>query len=388
MKKLANWKTYLLHIALFLLTFIGVTLAGTEWRSGKIVWLDSYSWQDFTDGFAFSIPFLSFLLVHEMGHYLTARYYKVKASLPYFIPLWLNILLPVLGAHLPSIGTMGAVIRIKERIHSQIQHFDIGIAGPLAGFVVSLGVLLYGFTHLPPHDYIFTIHPEYADFGENWEATAYLPENNPAGGMSIQLGKNLLFIAFEKWVTPAGAWVPNAYELIHYPYLFAGFLGLFFTAMNLLPIGQLDGGHVMYGLVGNTWHKRIAIVFFLALVFFAGLSLPRSEPDESFIQILFRIVFYLIFLIFLLAKLPLRKNSKLILALVIICGQLLIGYFWPQTDGYIGWMLFAIILGRFIGVTHPRVAIEEELSPGRKVLGWLAILIFVICFSPQPLVIQ
>src|SRR5690606_8619198 len=107
-------------------------------------------------------------------------------SLPYYIPLWFGIT--------STIGTMGAFIRIRSRIFSRQQFFDIGIAGPLAGFVVAIPLLWYGFTYLPDPDYIFTIHPEYQQFGQDYARYVYQGEGN------FSLGKNLLFLFFERYV--------------------------------------------------------------------------------------------------------------------------------------------------------------------------------------------
>ncbi len=146
-------KTYLLHGGLFLLTLVTTTMAGAEWMFGRlfipIEGMQTLGWDEFLAGLNFSIPFLAILTVHEFGHYIVARLNKVRVTLPYYIPLWLGI-----GE---SIGTLGAFIRIQDYINSRRKYFDIGIAGPLAGFVLALVVLWYGFTHLPPVDYIFCI---------------------------------------------------------------------------------------------------------------------------------------------------------------------------------------------------------------------------------------
>ena len=136
----SDQKRVLLQLGLFILTFITTTLAGAEWAYGRSVFAKDYAWSDFVSGLEFSIPFLLILTVHEFGHYFVARYHKVKVTLPYYLPM------PPLPF---SIGTMGALIRIKEKIYSKKQNFDIGIAGPLAGFATALIILFYAFTHLP-----------------------------------------------------------------------------------------------------------------------------------------------------------------------------------------------------------------------------------------------
>ena len=236
-------KTYLLHFALFAITFLTTTFAGTEWTTGKSILSGAYNWQDFLVGMHYSVPFLLILTAHEFGHYFVALYYRVKVTLPYFIPLPPPFML----------GTLGALIRMKSPIRSTKENFDIGIAGPLAGFVVSLGVLWYGFTHLPPPEYVFQFHPEYQQYGLEYADYVYDINNMPKNVLDITVGKNLLLLFFEKFVGDP-ARVPNVHELMHYPYLLAGFLSLVFTSMNLLPIGQLDGGHVVYGLLGFKWH--------------------------------------------------------------------------------------------------------------------------------------
>lgn len=365
---------YWLHLLLFVITFLTTTLAGAEWRFGRFLLLGDFAWEDFTTGLAFSLPFLTFLTVHEFGHFLTAKRYKVQASLPYFIPFWF-------GGIIPSIGTMGAVIRIREFIKSRKQHFDIGIAGPLAGFVVALVVLAYGFTHLPAEEYIYQVHPEYQEM-ENWQTEAYVVPDTAAMAGQMYLGRNLLYMGFEEFVAPADAFVPNPYEIIHYPWLFAGFLALFFTALNLLPIGQLDGGHILYGLVGYWKHRYIATFLFLCLVFWGGLGMvtPFDSPDELLIWG----PLYAFFLYYLLQRLDMQTSTRWMLALTILAGQLLISYMYPTLQGYNGWLLFAFLIGRVLGVYHPLTPINEPLSPMRQVLGWLSLLIFVLSFSPQP----
>ena len=268
-----TFKKILLHLGLFLVTLVTTTLAGAEWVHGKSIFMPDYSWQDFLSGLSYSVPFLLILTVHEFGHYFTAIHYKVKTSLPYYIPL----------PPFPFMfGTLGALIRLKSRVPSKQQNFDIGIAGPLAGFVVAIGVLWYGFATLPPPEYIFLFHPQYQQFGLEYAKHVYGPENLPAGTIDVVTGKNLLFLFFENFVADP-ARVPNVHEMIHYPFLFAGFLALVFTSINLLPIGQLDGGHVLYGLLGFRGHRLVASLAFIAFLFYAGLG--SVVPGSTFTMI-------------------------------------------------------------------------------------------------------
>jgi membrane-associated protease RseP (regulator of RpoE activity) len=311
--------------------------------------------------------------VHEFGHYITARLYKIRLTLPYYIPFWLGI---------GSIGTMGAFIRIKSPLQTRQEYFDVGIAGPLAGFVLALGVLWYGFTHLPAPEYIFTIHPEYQQYGLNY--AQYVYKDTEA---SFSLGRNLLFVLFEKFVANDAARIPNTYEMAHYPLLFAGYLSLFFTSLNLLPIGQLDGGHILFSMVGYRKHALIAPVLFVAFVFYAGLGLvvpPAS--DKQFMEDLPWGLLYLAFLFIAFSRTANGTRNTIVLSLSVFAGQYLLAFLFPGIQGYYGWLLFSFILGRFLGVYHPPVLYDRPLSTGRQVLGWLSLLIFILSFSPRPFV--
>jgi membrane-associated protease RseP (regulator of RpoE activity) len=369
----AKLKSYLIHSSLFVITFLTTTLAGAEWTHGKSILLPGYTWDDFYTGLPYSICFLSILTTHEFGHYFTARYYRIRTTLPYFIPL----------PPIPMMfGTLGALIRIKQSVRSTQQHFDIGIAGPLAGFAVAIGFLWYGFTHLPPPEYIFEIHPEYQQFGLNYAQYVYQPEFFQNGGLDIFLGKNLLFLFFENFVGDPER-IPNVHEIIHYPFLFAGFLALVFTSINLLPIGQLDGGHVLYGLLGHTWHKRIASIVFLAFLFYAGLGFVH--PADGLTVLIYKIPLFIGFMFLSMRGLGLSKRDTLMYALGIFVIQYGLVTVFPYVRGYSGWLLFSFLIGRFIGIQHPPSEIEETLSPARIALGWFALLIFILCFAPNPL---
>ena len=363
----------LIQVLLFIATFITTTLAGAEWSFGKSVYGD-FGWPDFIQGMHFSIPFLLILTVHEFGHYFTAMYHKVKSSLPYYIPI------PPLPF---SIGTMGAVIRLRSHVESTKQNFDIGIAGPLAGFMVAVMVLIYGFVTLPPAEHIFQIHPNYEQYGVNYAEHVYKPEAAEKGTIDVVIGRNLLFLLLEKVADPAR--VPNPHEIMHYPYLFAGFLALIFTCLNLMPIGQLDGGHVLYGMVGYKWHRIIASVFFVAFIFYAGLGLEYIQPSLPLSDLQWAIPIYILFLYTCFLGLGLPTRDTIMYTLLVFAGQFIVMVMFPHITGYSGWLLFGFILGRFLGIRHPQSRIEEPLDEKRKILGWIAVIIFILCFTPQPI---
>jgi membrane-associated protease RseP (regulator of RpoE activity) len=363
------------QITLFILTLISTTLAGAEWTYSRSIFMEDYSWADFVSGFEFSLTFLGILTVHELGHYFTARFHGVNATLPYYIPV------PPFPL---SIGTMGAVIRLRSKVYSKKQNFDIGISGPLAGFVMTIIIMFYGFTHLPEPEYIFQIHPDYQQYGLEYADHVY--DNLPVGIPDITFGKNLLFIFFEKVVADP-ARVPNPHELMHYPMLFASFLSLIFMCLNLLPIGQLDGGHVVYGLFGFKSHRIIATTFFMAFLLYASLGAIDLKMEDKGDLALF-ISGAGLFLYFSMYGLGLSKINTLMYALLILAALLLMAQAYPELQGYSGWLAFVFIVGRFIGIKHPPSEIEEPLDGRRVILGWIALLIFVISFSPMPIMLK
>ncbi len=373
-----SFRKILLHLGLFILTFITTTLAGAEWVYGKSVFMEGYSWQDFYSGMSYSIPFLLILTVHEFGHYFTALHYKVRTTLPYYLPLPPFPLM---------FGTLGALIRLKSPVHTKQQNFDIGIAGPLAGFVVAVGILWYGFATLPPPEYVFQFHPEYERFGLDYAQYVYTAENLPPGTVDIITGRNLLFMFFEKFVADP-ARIPNVHELIHYPFLFAGFLSLIFTSINLLPIGQLDGGHVLYGLLGFRGHRVVASAVFLVFLFYAGLGVvvPGRSVD-FFVEIPYPLTIpvFIGFLYLCLAGMKWKWQNQLMAAVILFSAQYFTVILFPAIQGYSGWLLFAFLIGRVIGVLHPPSEIEAPLTQERKILGWIALVVFIICFTPAPI---
>jgi membrane-associated protease RseP (regulator of RpoE activity) len=179
-----------------------------------------------TQGFPFAITLLSILGVHELGHYFTARRYGITVTLPYFIPA------PV------GLGTFGAFIKMKSPVADRRALFDVGIAGPLAGLCVALPAIVMG---LRWSDLITT---------------------GSAGHAGIALGTPLMFSLLQ-WLTLGP--IPEGGDVLLHPVAFAGWIGLFVTALNLLPIGQLDGGHIAYALVGRH-HRKVAFFSLLALI--------------------------------------------------------------------------------------------------------------------------
>lgn len=378
-------RTYLLHGGLFLLTLITTTMAGAEWMFGRlfipIEGMETLGWAEFVAGFQFSVPFLAILTVHEFGHYFVARANQVRVTLPYYIPLWLGV-----GQ---SIGTLGAFIRIKDLINNRQKYFDIGIAGPLAGFVLALVVLWYGFTHLPPPEFIFTIHPEYQKWGLDYGRYAY--QNLPPGG-SVGVGDNLLFNFFKNYVAEPVR-VPHPNEMIHYPYLLAGYLALFFTSLNLIPIGQLDGGHILYALIGRERFGWVAPALFIVFAFYAGLGVFKPadfavSSNEAFFGQLGYFALYVFFLSLAFSRINENRTTVWLITLSVVAAQLLFSWLKPDWEGYSGFLVFVFVLGRFLGIYHPETELDKPLNTQRKLLGWLALLIFILCFSPKPFLIS
>lgn len=311
-------QNYLLHIVLFVVTFVTTLLAGTKWTTGKI---GPYDLNDLLLGLPYSMSILFVLGVHEFGHYFATLYHKVKATLPFFIPFP-----PIMG--FPDFGTMGAVIKTRSAIPNNKAMFDIGAAGPISGFVACLIVLIYGFTHLPGQEYIMQIHPD------------YLSPEYGKGAVGLEFGNTLLFVLLKEIFTNPNQFVPPMSEIYHYPYLCVGWFGLLVTAMNLIPVGQLDGGHIIYSMFNEKKQEAIAGISMIILLFLGVLGVMNSSMNLD-IHI-----------------------------------------------GWSGWLFWAVILYFFIKVKHPPVAQFEELNLSRKILGYIAILIFIISFSPTPLIIS
>jgi hypothetical protein len=376
-----QYRTYLLQIFLFIITFISATLTGAEWIYGRAFFFgeNTLGWTEFLEGLKYSVPFLGVLTIHEFGHYFTAKKHKTDVTLPYYIPLWL-------GGLSSTFGTLGAFIRIKERLNSRVKYFDIGIAGPLAGFVAALFVLWYGFTHLPPLNYVFELFPVFKQFGNDY---GKFLETSP-DYMSIKLGDSILFNFFEQNITTGE--LPHPYLYTNYPIVFAGYLSLFFTALNLFPIGQLDGGHILYGLIGDRAFNIVSPILFSCFVFYAGLGFFNAyefttQDSQMYLILIGKFAAFILFNYFCFSKITNNQITNWLIALSVVSLQLLISYFFPTIEGYSGFLAFGFMIGRFLGVYHPTTSDMKPLTLERKILGWLALIIFVICFSPKPFTI-
>ncbi|MGE5236610.1 MAG: site-2 protease family protein [Acidobacteriota bacterium] len=277
-----------LHLLLLLLTFLTTTLVvglsyggGDELGSLGRALASGAVW---ASGLAFSVPLLAILLTHEMGHYFACRYHRLDATLPFFIPIPLGI------------GTLGAFIRIRSPLSNKRELFDVGAAGPLAGFAVAVPVLILG---------VALSHP-----------VAELPQR----GLWI-FGEPLLFKAASYLIHPELA---HGGDLLLHPTGFAAWFGLLATALNLLPFGQLDGGHITYAMFG-----------------------------------------------------PLQRRYSWPALLVLVA----LGFRW------VGWWVW-VVIALAMGVRHPWMPDEAQpLDPRRRVLGWVCLLVFVLCFTPQPITI-
>ncbi len=276
----------------------------------------------------------------------------------------------------PSLGTFGALIRIKSYIGSRKKYFDVGLSGPLAGFIVCVGVLIYGFTHIPSIDYLYSIHPEYLKYGQDYAQHVY-----QAGDGGFSLGSNLLMKGLAWLFVADPSTIPNAHELMHYPFLFAGYLSLFFTALNLLPIGQLDGGHILYGLIGDKAHRIFSKWLFLLLLFLGGIGMVSPQmPTED---ILIYSPLYLFFLYMCFYKMTENRLERVYYATIIFALQFGCKLIFPSFEGFSVWLAFMFMLGRFLGIYHPNTYDQQPLGRKRVILGWLAMLIFILSFTPQ-----
>jgi membrane-associated protease RseP (regulator of RpoE activity) len=253
----------IIHIVLFILTVASTLIVG---------------------GPAYSITIMLILLGHEMGHYFMSQRYGIRATLPFFLPFPFS-----------PFGTLGAVIRMESTVSSRKTLFDIGVAGPLTSLILSIPAIVIGLR-------LSEVIP-----------TSHLKEG------TIRLGDPLLFFFIQRLVMGE---VPENYDVILHPIGYAGWVGLFVTALNLLPVGQLDGGHIAYALFG----RKSRAIFLLAIALMAFIT-----------------IFY---------------NP--------------------------GWLLLLILIILF-GFRHPAPLDDQTpLDWKRKLMGGMAFLAFILSFTPAP----
>jgi membrane-associated protease RseP (regulator of RpoE activity) len=290
-----------IHTLLFLLTAVTTTITGAAWvthtpdSSSAVDWFigpplavinETLAGNLFplTQGLIFAATLLVILAAHEFGHYFACRYYGIRATLPFFIP----------APPMTLLGTFGAVIKIKAPITSRRALFDIGIAGPLAGFAVALPASIIGLALAKP----------------------------VAEGNGPQILDPLLFklLAWAMGTPPVWDWNPVYW---------AAWGTLLVTALNLFPVGQLDGGHVLYAVFGKQVHKWISRLVVMATAAFSIIAL-------------------------LLHELPMYG-------------------------------LWTLVLLFLLKVGHPPVIEDEPLGRTRMILAAIALIVFILCFLPFPI---
>lgn len=287
------------------------TVASVFWTGANFPFIRGWSdlRQMLLDGWTFAVPLMAILLVHEFGHYIAARLHGVDASLPYFLPT------PLLS----PFGTMGAVIAMRGRIRSRNALLDIGASGPLAGLVVAIPVLILGLV-------LSTVGP------------------NPSGHYD-QEGQSILYLALKRMVFGP---IPDGWDVHLHPTAEAGWVGLLVTMINLLPWGQLDGGHVAYALLGDR-HDFVAKLFRAAL-------------------------------------LPLFFYNAACFILPVMLGRSTMGW-WLAVSNSLFWLVWYAMLGAIArasgGAAHPRTE-PGALSPARRVVAVITLAFFVLLFMPTP----
>ena len=283
---------YWLHVLLFALTLATSTVVGAamqhDFESNLPLDLERsfslYAWfwrhpAGLLPGLPFSLTLLTILLAHEFGHYIAAAYHGVDASLPYFLPS-------------PFMGTFGAFIRVRSPIYSKRALFDIGVSGPLAGFVFLLPALAVGLAF-----------------------SKVIPGIEHQG--SLHFGVPGFEWLLERLIFPGVA----SSDIYLHPVARAAWVGMFATALNLLPIGQLDGGHIVYSFFPRR-HRTISTVLCVLLV--------------------------------------------------------------PMGKYWLGWLIWGVLLF-WLGRGHPGIYDATDLGAGRRKLAWIALAVFILCFTFVPI---
>jgi membrane-associated protease RseP (regulator of RpoE activity) len=258
-----------------------------------------------------AVSLLGILVIHELGHYVASRLHRVPASLPFFVPL------PMLGLF----GTMGAVITMRDRIRSRKALLDIGAAGPIAGMVVAIPVMMVGLS-------MSRVEPQ-------------------STGHYIQEGQSILYWLLKRLVLGP---IPPGHDVILHPMAFAGWGGFFLTMINLLPWGQLDGGHIAYALFGNRqyvfarWVRRALLLVCVYNLISLGVPILLGRSHQPW---------------------------------------------WSALEASAVWLIWygvTGLMGRFFGEDHPPFE-EGELGSGRKLVAVGCLVLFVLLFLPTPIAI-
>jgi len=314
-------------------------MAGAQWIMKDPMMVENWHY-----GLTYAILIMTFLASHEFGHYFAARYHGVDATLPYFIPIPATIM---------PFGTFGALMRTKSVLASRNILFDIGVSGPIAGFVVCIAILLIGCLTLPGPEYLYAIHPEQAVTGVV-----------PTSGMTF--GDSFLFALF-RWGFSFSGHFPPMNEIYHYPFLCVGWFGLFVTALNLLPFGQLDGGHVLYALIGNRQHTVARALWWILFVFaiLSMLNIVHELLADSYAD-----------------QWIVWMQSFVDPTL----GKAISSYPWLFQVGEL-WIFWMILIRFVIKIDHPVLPDEVPLTRARMIVGWCALVILVLSFTPRAIFI-
>ena len=255
--------------------------------------------------------------------------------------------------------------------------------------MVSLLLLVYGFANLPDQkNYVLNIHPEYVEqFGgvPTEKMMGEWVQADPENRMGYKIGTSLLYEILKHTIPDDPELVPTSYEMVHYPFLFVGYITLFFTALNLLPMGQLDGGHVIYGMFGQKTAGHVARITVLVLLFLGGTGIMELENPDTWS--ILGMGAYLMFLVYVFSRVIGRDNWRQVgmMALIVFVSQILIKFNFPSIDANPIWLVYTLMVVRLVGLDHPAATYEHRVNRPRQLLGWLAILIFVLCFSPVPI---
>ena len=299
---------------LFPLAALSVLHTGAVMRLGELYPKDTpeFTIAHLPLGVSYAAALLGILLTHEFGHYFAARIRGVPASLPYFLPMPLS-----------PFGTWGAIIGMPERITSRRALLEIGAAGPLAGLCVALPLLAYGL-HLSPV--------------------------KPLEPGSLMEGQCLLYLLMKRLVVGP---IPAGHDVFLHPVAFAGWAGLFVTMINLLPYGQLDGGHVAYALLGPRQNRIGRWVRWATLPVFAYNLISQLAP-------------------------VLRRGFDRDAVSLAVSNSA----FW------LVWFGMLSLMARVSGPDHPPTDPGEALGPVRTVVAVLCLVLFVLLFMPSPLVVS